>query len=244
MKTIVIKIGGVASKQLNKDVINQLKNWKQQGHNLVIVHGGGFAISDLMEDRKSDVKKVNGLRVTDKEDMLLVRYGLLHQVGKSLSYRLNQEGLDAIQLNTSLKSIVKADYLNQSIYGYVGQVKSVNPILIEKVLEDGMIPVLASLGYTTSGTELNINADYLATAVAQSLQADQLILMTDVDGVLENGQVLDAIEITQVPQKIQKGIITGGMIPKLESAVKTIQKGVSQVMIGKTLTSGTIIKEG
>ena len=105
------------------------------------------------------------------------------------------------------------------------------------------MPILASLGYTKSGQELNINADYLATAVASALKADRLILMTDVPGVLENKQVLDVLKVSDVQEKIDQEIISGGMIPKIQAAVETVLAGVGQVLIGDNLSTGTIIKE-
>ena len=104
-----------------------------------------------------------------------------------------------------------------------------------------MLPVLASLGYSKDGELLNINADYLATAVAVALEAEKLVLMTDVKGVLENGVVLDSLTSTEFQEKIDQGIITGGMIPKIESAVNTVLAGVGEVLIGDNLVTGTSI---
>ena len=127
--------------------------------------------------------------------------------------------------------------------GYVGKVCQIHPTFLDLVLEDDFVPILASLGYTKSGQELNINADYLATAVASALKADRLILMTDVPGVLENKQVLDVLRVAEVQEKIDRGIISGGMIPKIQAAVETVLAGVGQVVIGDNLNTGTIIKE-
>lgn len=242
-QTIVIKIGGVASQQLSQDFLNQIKLWVEAGHQLVIVHGGGFAINKLMEDHKVPVQKINGLRVTSQSDMKLVSKALLDIVGKGLEEKLHQAGLDSVQLRSDLEQVVEADFLDRETYGYVGQVEQIHSSDLKEKLADGRLPLLASLGFTTEGEMLNINADYLATAVAVALSADKLILMTDVKGVLENGQVLERLKLDDIQSKIDKQVITGGMIPKIESAAKTVSAGVGQVVIGDNLNSGTIIEE-
>ena len=151
--------------------------------------------------------------------------------------------IDSIQLKASLARIVEAEFLDQETLGYVGKVSQIQPTFLDLVLEDDFVPILASLGYTQSGQELNINADYLATAVASALKADRLILMTDVPGVLENKQVLEVLKVSDVQEKIDQDIISGGMIPKIQAAVETVLAGVGQVVIGDNLSTGTIIKE-
>ena len=243
MEFIVIKIGGVASQQLTPEILETLKSWHQAGKHLVIVHGGGFAINQLMEEHQVQVTKINGLRVTQKAEMALVKTALVDVVGRSLTSSLLEEGLPAVQLVDQLDTIVKADFLEQATYGYVGQVSQivVEPLL--DLLEQGQIPVIPCLGFSLQGDMLNINADYLATAVATSLKAQQLILMTDVKGVMEDGLLLDVLHLSDIGDKIKQGIITGGMVPKVESAAKTVLAGVGQVLIGDQLTGGTQIKE-
>ena len=240
-ETIVIKIGGVASQQLNQDFLNQLKSWKSKGHRLVIIHGGGYAINALMKEQAIPVKKIKGLRVTNQSDMALVHHALVEQVGKAIGKKLLKVGIDSIQLKASLERVVEARFLDKDIFGYVGKISHIEPRFLQSVLEDDFVPILASLGYTKTGEELNINADYLATAVASALMADRLILMTDVPGVMENNHVLPQLSIEDVQTKIDQRIISGGMIPKIESAVKTVLAGVGQVVIGDNLTKGTII---
>ena len=241
---IVIKIGGVASQQLTSSFIEQLKTWKDAGKAIVIVHGGGFAINRLMEENQVPIKKVKGLRVTSQSDMKLVSQALLDIVGKDLSEKLTQSGLANLQLTSQLEQLIRADFLDKDTYGYVGEVTSIQTAPLLELLHEGKIPLLASLGYSQNGDLLNINADYLATAVAAALAAEKLILLTDVKGVLEKGQVLPELTIDQVPEKIADGVITGGMIPKIESAAKTVEAGVVQVLIGDDLTKGTLIHKG
>lgn len=240
---IVIKIGGVASKQLTPEILAKLSEWQQAGQKNVIVHGGGFAINQLMEENHIPIHKVNGLRVTGQSDMSLIKEALVDIVGKNLAGELTTAGLPAYQLVDELPDLVHADFLNQETYGFVGEVKSITNQTLVALLSQGKLPLIPSLGYSEQGDLLNINADYLARAVAISLGAKKLILMTDVKGVLENGQVLEQLNFVDVQKKIDSGVITGGMIPKIQSAVQTVQAGVEQVIIGDNLTDGTIIKE-
>ena len=239
---IVIKIGGVASKQLTPEILAKLSEWQQSGHKIIIVHGGGFAINQLMEEHDIPIHKVNGLRVTSQSDMSLIKEALVDIVGKNLTGQLTNAGLPAHQMIDELSDLVHADFLDQETYGFVGEVRNITNQTLVALLAQGKIPLIPSLGYSEQGDLLNINADYLARAVAISLGAKKLILMTDVKGVLENGQVLKHLNIEDVQKKIDSGVITGGMIPKIQSAVQTVESGVEQVIIGDNLTDGTIIK--
>lgn len=240
---IVIKIGGVASKQLTPEILTKLSEWQQASQKIIIIHGGGFAINQLMEENHISIHKVNGLRVTSQSDMALIKEALVDIVGKNLADELTTAGLPAYQLVDELPGLVHADFLDQETYGFVGEVKSITNQTLVALLSQDKLPLIPSLGYSEQGALLNINADYLARAVAISLGAKKLILMTDVKGVLENGQVLEQLNLVDVQKKIDSGVITGGMIPKIQSAVQTVQAGVEQVIIGDNLTDGTIIKE-
>lgn len=240
---IVIKIGGVASKQLTPEILAKLSGWQQVGQKIVIVHGGGFAINQLMEENHIPIHKINGLRVTGQSDMALIKEALVDIVGGNLAGQLRQAGLPAYQVIDELPDLVHADFLDQETYGFVGEVSHIINQTLVALLAQGKLPLIPSLGYSEQGDLLNINADYLARAVAISLGAKKLILMTDVKGVLENGQVLEHLNLVDVQKKIDSGVITGGMIPKIQSAVQTVESGVEQVIIGDNLTDGTIIKE-
>ena len=240
---IVNKIGGVASRQLTPEILAKLSEWHQAGQKIVIVHGGGFAINQLMEAHHIPIHKVNGLRVTSQSDMGLIKEALVDIVGKNLAGQLTTAGLSAYQVIDELPDLVHADFLDQETYGFVGEVINITNQTLVELLSQVKLPLIPSLGYSEQGDLLNINADYLARAVAISLGAKKLILMTDVKGVLENGQVLNHLNIEDVQKKIDLGVITGGMIPKIQSAVQTVQAGVEQVIIGDNLTDGTIIKE-
>ena len=242
-KYIVIKIGGVASKQLTPEILTKLSEWQRASQKIIIIHGGGFGINQLMEENNIPIHKVNGLRVTSQSDMALIKEALVDIVGKNLAGELTTAGLPAYQLVDELPDLVHADFLDQETYGFVGEVKNITNQTLVKLLSQGKIPLIPSLGYSEQGDLLNINADDLARAMSISLGAKKLILITDVKGVLENGQVLEHLNLVDVQKKIDSGVITGGMIPKIQSAVQTVESGVEQVIIGDNLTDGTIIKE-
>lgn len=242
-ETIVIKIGGVASQSLSDDFLNQVKAWQEAGKQLVIVHGGGYAINQLMEAAGLPIEKKDGLRVTSQKAMTLVAQGLQEIVAPNLKESLEDAGLPILIFKEELTAF-QSDFLNKEDYGYVGQVPTVDSQIFQNVFGQGKIPLIPSLAYAPTGELLNINADHLATAVAKSLLADQLILMTDVPGVKEGDRVLPVLTFQAIAEKIASGIITGGMIPKVESAQATVQAGVGQVLIGSDLTTGTIVKAG
>ena len=241
---IVIKIGGVAAQKLSTKFIKQMQAWIAAGKKIVVVHGGGLVINQLMKERQLPTRKVKGLRVTAKSDLPIIEQALLGQVGRTLTQELNDSDIESLQLVSHLGKTVSADFIDKDLYGYVGQVKAIQTAYLEQLLAADMVPVLASLGENDAGELLNINADYLAAAVASSLQAEKLILMTDIEGVLEDKKVLPQLLTSQVSKKIQTGVIKGGMIPKIESAVQTVLSGVGQVLIGDNLLTGTLIAEG
>ena len=192
---IVIKIGGVASKQLTPEILTKLSEWQQSGQKIIIVHGGGFAINQLMEEHDIPIHKVNGLRVTSQSDMGLINEALVDMVGKNLASQLRQAGLPAYQVIDELPDLVHADFLDQETYGFVGEVSHITNQTLVALLAQSKLPLIPSLGYSEQGDLLN------------------------------------------------SGVITGGMIPKIQSAVQTVESGVEQVIIGDNLTDGTIIKE-
>ena len=228
---IVIKIGGVAAQKLSDKFIKQMQEWIAAGKKIVIVHGGGLVINQLMKERQLP-------------DLPIIEQALLGQVGRTLTQELNDSDIESVQLASHLGKTVSADFIDKELYGYVGDVTAIQTAYLEQLLDADIVPVLASLGENSSGDLLNINADYLAAAVASSLQAEKLILMTDIEGVLEDQKVLPQLLTSQVSKKIQTGVIKGGMIPKIESAVQTVLSGVGQVLIGDNLLTGTLIAEG
>ncbi|MGT2667379.1 acetylglutamate kinase [Streptococcus rifensis] len=241
---IVIKLGGVAATSITPKFIKIVKEWQSQGKQIVIVHGGGFVIDDLMANCQLPIEKQDGLRVTSKKAMICVEQGLCQIVGPSLTQTLNDADLDALQIYQKLPQILNVDYLDQVRYGQVGTVTGVSLDYITKLLDQGIIPVLPSMGQTEDGEWLNINADDVASQLAVGLQAEQLIMMTDVAGVKESGNILEQLTPQDVTQKIDSGIITGNMIPKVLGATQAVLSGVGRVSIGQTLYGGTHVLKG
>lgn len=241
---IVIKIGGIAAKKLTQDFIETVKRWKTEGKKVLIVHGGGYLIDELMTMRQLEVEKIDGLRVTSKEAMACVEKALREVVGPKLTKSLNQAGLEAVQIYHGLDRILEATYLNQVTYGYVGELTAIKTAYLCQMMEDGLIPVIPSLGQTKDGQLLNVNADDVASHLAVALQAEELIMMTDVPGVKETGKILPQLTARDVANKIETGVITGNMIPKVSGALRAVESGVGRVSIGQMLEGGTHILKG
>lgn len=239
---IVIKMGGIAIKHLTEDTLIQIKNWIKQNYQIVIVHGGGNIIESLLIKAKHPTIKKDGLRVTAKEDLPIIKDALFNHVGKGLASNLKAVNINVEQLREDQLSIIQADYLNYHYYGSAGKNIHVHIDAIQNYLNQNIIPVIGSIGTHQDGNLININADHLATAIAIAMKARKLILMTDVQGVIEQGTLIKRLNISHVQSKIDNHIITGGMIPKVESAVATIKAGVNEVIIGDNLLTGTIIE--
>lgn len=239
---IVIKMGGIAIKHLTEDTLIQIKHWIQQNYQIIIVHGGGNVIESLLIKAKHPTIKKDGLRVTAKEDLPIIKDALFNYIGKGLASDLKAVNLNVKQLREEQFLIIQADYLEYHQYGSVGKNIQVNVSAIQKYLNQNMIPVISSIGSHQDDDLININADHLATAIAIAMKAQKLILMTDVQGVIEHGTLIKRLNISDVQSKIDNRIITGGMIPKVESAVATIKAGVNEVIIGNNLLTGTIIE--
>ena len=167
---IVIKIGGVAAQKLSDKFIKQMQEWIAAGKKIVVVHGGGLVINQLMKERQLPTRKVKGLRVTAKSDLPIIQQALLGQVGRTLTQELNDSDIESVQLVSHLGKTVSADFIDKELYGYVGDVTAIQTAYLEQLLDADIVPVLASLGENAAGDLLNINADYLAAAVASSLQ--------------------------------------------------------------------------
>ena len=239
---IVIKLGGIAIENLNDAFIQQIKAWHLENKKIIIVHGGGQVISDLLTKNNHSTIKIYGMRVTAKNDLPIIYDALINIVGHQLLERLKESNLEFFQFKEKIKELVSAEFLNKNIYGYVGKVKEINTMLLEKMLSRDIIPIITSLGVNEQGEYLNVNADHLATAIAKKLKVEKLVYMTDVPGVIEKDKTLATLTINEAKTKIENKIITGGMIPKIESAIQTLESGVESILIANNLQKGTIIR--
>lgn len=239
---IVIKLGGIAIENLNDAFIQQIKAWHLENKKIIIVHGGGQVISDLLTKNNHSTIKIDGMRVTAKNDLPIIYDALINIVGHQLLVRLKESNLEFFQFKEKIKELVSAEFLNKNIYGYVGKVKEINTMLLENILSRDIIPIITSLGVIEQGEYLNVNADHLATAIAKKLKVEKLVYMTDVPGVIEKDKTLATLTIKEAKTKIENKIITGGMIPKIESAIQTVESGVESILIANNLQKGTIIR--
>ena len=236
-KTVVIKYGGNAmiSDDLRHAVMSDIVLLSLVGIHVVVVHGGGPEINEMLSKINKQSKFVDGLRYTDAETMDIVQQVLCGRVNKNLVATLNRMGGKALGLcglDGGLLQAVKKD----ERYGLVGEIKAVNPAPVQDVLEQGYIPVISTVAMGMDGeTSYNINADTAAAKLAVALGAEKLILLTDVRGILRDPKdedtLIHVVRMSEVPMLIKDGIIQGGMIPKLECCVEAVRSGVSRAHI-------------
>ncbi|ADG40720.1 acetylglutamate kinase [Leuconostoc sp. C2] len=241
-KKIVIKIGGTAATQLSPAFFETIKIWQKQDAKIIIVHGGGNHISSLMAQLNEPVQKVNGIRFTTQKGIEITKMALLGQVQPDLveTFRLNS--VAAIGLNAGSNQLLTGHMLDQDVYGYVGAIHQVNSQLIQNMWQQNLVPIIAPLAMSNDGQWLNVNADHAATAIAKYMQADELYLLTDVSGVKVSGNMLHKITPQKALELQESHVITGGMVPKISSAIHAVERGVHNVHITNTVTHpGTII---
>lgn len=244
-QTVVIKYGGRAmvSRQLKHGVITDCILLKLVGIHPVLVHGGGSAIDEMLRRLGKDWKFVCGQRVTDEETMTIVEMVLAGKVNKEIVALINKLGGRAIGLcgkdgnliEASKKTLPNACGDKDVDLGCVGEITRINPEIVQMVLSQGYIPVVAPIGVGKDGESYNINADYVASELAAALGANKLVLLTDVEGILadqhDSGSILSVVKLSEVPELIEQGVIAGGMIPKVECCVQALQKGVGRTHI-------------
>ena len=242
-QTIVIKYGGSAmvDKTARKQFIKDVVLMKYIGINPVIVHGGGPEINEMLQKIGKESKFIAGNRVTDEEAVEIVEMVLSGKVNKGIVADINKYGGKAVGLSGKdgnmvfvEKKFAEADGEKIDI-GFVGEIKEINTEVIKLLESNDVIPVISSIGVDKNGQTYNINADYVAGAIAGKLQADRLVFLTDVDGILldyNNKQTLiDEIDVKKVNDLIEREIISGGMLPKVNTCLKAIEKGVENVII-------------
>lgn len=236
-KTIVVKYGGNAmvSDELRRAVMCDIILLSLVGIRVVVVHGGGPEITDMLRKIGKTSRFVDGLRYTDEETMDIVQQVLCGKVNKNLVATLNRMGGKAIGLCGMDAGLFQAKMLDEK-YGLVGEITQVDPRLVVDALEDGYIPVVSTVAQgVDADTAYNINADTAAAKLAVALGAEKLILLTDVRGLLrdpgDEGTLLRVVELSQVPGLIKDGVIQGGMIPKVDCCVEAVRSGVKRTHI-------------
>ncbi|MGM9652532.1 MAG: acetylglutamate kinase [Eubacteriales bacterium] len=235
-KIIVVKYGGNAmtSEELKEAVMGDIVLLSLIGIKVVLVHGGGPEISDMLKRTGKESRFVNGLRVTDAETQEIVQMVLAGKINKNLVNLLENAGGHAIGLCGVDGHMIEAKQLNPEL-GFVGEVTGVNTQPILDVLEKGYIPVISTIGCDREGNTYNINADTAAARIAGMLHAQSLISMTDIAGILRDkndpSTLITKVHVSEAPQLIHEGIISGGMIPKVECCIEAIRRGVEKVFI-------------
>ena len=245
-KTIVIKYGGHAmiDEELKDLFARDIVMMKYIGINPVVVHGGGPQIGTFLKKIGKESKFIQGMRVTDEETMDIVEMVLVGKVNKEITGLINRHGGKAVGLSGKDGDLTKAEkYLLSAEkakdtppeiidVGLVGKVKSINADLLLSLEKEGFIPVIAPTGVGEQGETYNINADLVAGAVAAALQAEKLILLTDVHGVLDReGALINTLNNSDAEAMIQSGVIDGGMFPKVKCCLKALRGGVKKTHI-------------
>lgn len=233
-ETFVIKYGGNAmiDEKLKNKVAEDIVLLKQVGINIVLIHGGGPHLTDWLTKINKKSEFIEGLRVTDNETVEIAEMVFVGKVNKNIVSLIHKNGGSAIGLSgrdgrliTAVKKETKIDL------GFVGEVKKINTKLIETISKEGYIPVISSIGECQDGQAYNINADLVAGAVAIALKAKKLFLLTDVDGVLKDGELIPRLNLSEIDTLIEDGVISGGMIPKIEGVVDCVKAGTERVHI-------------
>ena len=235
-KIIVVKYGGNAmiDEELKQAVMRDVALLSLIGIRVVLVHGGGPEISDMLKKVGKKSEFVNGLRVTDRETADIVQMVLAGKVNKSLVGLIESIGGKAIGLTGMDGSLIEAKMLDEKL-GYVGEITHIEEQTILDLLEKGYIPVVSTVGFDKEGHVYNINADTAAARIAGKLRAECMISMTDIAGLLADkndpSSLIPMVSVSEAPQLMQEGIISGGMIPKVECCIEAIRRGVKKVFI-------------
>lgn len=235
-KVVVVKYGGNAmtNDKLKHAVMEDIVMLSTVGIKVVLVHGGGPEINDMLKRVGKESKFVNGLRYTDEETVDIVQMVLAGKVNKDLVSMLESHGGMAMGLCGLDGKLIEAEQLDPEL-GLVGEITAVNPQIIRNALDNGYIPVISTVGRGKDGTVYNINADTAAARIAAEMNAPSLMLLTDIKGLLEDkddeNTIIRTVGVSEVPFLKKQGIITGGMIPKIDCCVEAVRRGVKQANI-------------
>jgi len=244
-QTVVIKFGGHAmgdaalSDAFAKDIVYL----KQSGVNPIVVHGGGPQIAAMLKKLQINSDFVQGLRVTDKPTVEVVEMVLAGQINKDIVSAINRQGGKAVGICGKDANLMiarriteipdpESNIMRAVDIGFVGDPVEVNPHIVDVISRSDLIPVIAPVGISREGETLNINADTFASALAARMKAKRLLLLTDVEGVLDKDkQLIHELTIEEARQLIKQGVISGGMIPKVEGCIEVVEAGVEAVVV-------------
>ncbi|CDZ78378.1 Acetylglutamate kinase [Legionella massiliensis] len=231
-KLILIKAGGsiLQDETLISSLCMDIKAIASAGHRVIVVHGGGKAINEALAVYGIKSEFIEGLRVTSSEAIKVIEMVLCGQVNQLLVRKLNQTGLSTISLSGAQNQMLFCDLYSQQ-HGYVGEVKSVNTTFL-KNLSEGAIPVIATLGIDKEGHALNINADMAACHIANALDVDQLIYLTDQDGIYnKQGQLFAQLSKAHLQLLINQAVVSGGMLVKVKAIIASLKAGLDRILV-------------
>ncbi len=247
-KVLVIKYGGNAmlGDDFKMSVMRDLTWLRFVGIKVVLVHGGGPEISQTLKRMGIESKFIGGLRYTDEETAEVVRMVLAGKVNKSLVHMLGAMGAKSIGLCGIDGNMLRCKKQNEQL-GYVGEIINVNTEIIDDCLNTGYLPVISTVGYDEEGNIYNVNADTAAAEIAGALKAESLILMTDTKGLLQDkddeNSLIRKVFVSDIPSLIKEGIISGGMIPKVNCCLEAIRNGVNRVFITDGRVNHSVLLE-
>ena len=246
-KTVVIKYGGNAmiNEDLKKKVIQDIILMKYVGMKPVVVHGGGPDITSFLKKVGKETEFVSGLRVTDKETVTIAEMVLVGKINTDIVSLLNAQGVTAVGLSGKDGDLIKAKKHLAVVHengvtkkvdiGFVGDVTKINTEVLNTLLDNGYIPVIAPIGVGKDNESFNINADYVAAEVAGALQAEKLLLLTDIEGIYadyhDKSSLISTLTRKEAQSMIEEGAIGGGMIPKVEACLRALEAGANKTHI-------------
>ena len=247
-KIVVVKYGGAAmiEDHLKQNFAQDIVLLQSLGMLPVIVHGGGPEVSKAMEQLGQEVSFIDGLRVTSSENLKVTEMVLSGTINKEIIAHINTFGGKAVGVSGKDGNLIEADKISHEggiDLGFVGKIKKVNPELLMVLLKQGFLPVVSPIGLGKDGVTYNINADTTASRIAVSLGAYKIIFMTDVDGVLEDGNLCAQLTSGEVEKMIDKKVITGGMSPKVASCLYCVKNGVESAQIINGTEPHSVIAE-
>ena len=235
-KTLVIKYGGNAmnDEAVTTTILQDIAALKIVGVNPILVHGGGPEINKMLSRIGVTPVFKNGMRVTDKETMEVAQMILCGKINKNIVGELNSMGVKAIGLCGKDSQLIKAETLDPEL-GYVGKITEINAKLLELLARDEFIPVIASIATDDKGNSYNVNADVAAAAIGAAMHAEKLLFLSDIDGIMANKDkaesLIDRISVSGLRKMIADGSISGGMVPKANSCIDAIERGINSVFV-------------
>ena len=228
---IVIKCGGSIINELSEEFFSSIRDLKEQGYKIVIVHGGGPEINEMLSALTIKSEFVNGLRKTTKEVLDVVEMILAGKVNKKFVAMFNCRDIKAVGLSGCDGNLLQAKPIDEKLLGFVGEVENVNAELIHHLLDADYMPIISPIGICSKGQKFNINADIAAGSIACALKVKHLLFVTDVPGIMNNGKLLREVSAANVLDLIENGTIYGGMIPKVKAAISSLTGSLEEVKI-------------